>query len=33
MGHPGRMVGMIGTIGVTVVASGHGLWLVATPLM
>ena len=33
MGHPGRMVGMIGTIGVTVVAAGYGLWLVAKPLM
>jgi len=27
MGHPGRMVGMIGTVGVTVIAAGYGLWL------
>jgi uncharacterized membrane protein YecN with MAPEG domain len=27
MGHPGRLVGMVGTVGVTVIAAGYGLWL------
>jgi hypothetical protein len=33
MAHPGRLIGMIGTVGVTVVAAGYGIWLYVKPLM
>ena len=31
MAHPGRLIGMIGTVGVTVVAAGYGIWLYVKP--
>ena len=32
MAHPGRLIGMIGTVGVTFVAAGYGIWLYVKPL-
>jgi uncharacterized membrane protein YecN with MAPEG domain len=33
MTHPGRLIGMIGTVGVTIVAAGYSLWLYAEPML
>ena len=32
MTHPGRLIGMVGTVGVTVVAAAYALWLYFKPL-
>jgi uncharacterized membrane protein YecN with MAPEG domain len=33
MAHPGRLIGMIGTVGVTIVAACYGIWLYVKPLI
>jgi uncharacterized membrane protein YecN with MAPEG domain len=33
IGHKGRLLGMIGTVGVTIVAAGYAIWLYIKPLL